>query len=49
MDPYLFTDAGGRAWHVYDFHVVQDRKRGLPINDHRAERRAFFPSAAERC
>jgi hypothetical protein len=41
MDPYLFTDTGGRAWHVYDFHVVRDRRRALPINDHRAERRAF--------
>jgi hypothetical protein len=43
MDPYLFTDSAGRAWHVYDFHIVRDRKRPLPINDPQAERRAFVP------
>jgi hypothetical protein len=43
MDPYRFTDAAGRAWHVFDYHVVRDRKRALPINDPRAERRAFVP------
>jgi len=43
MDPFPFTDSAGRAWHVYDFHIVCDRKRALPINDRQAERRAFVP------
>lgn len=41
MEPYPFTDSAGRAWHVYDYHIVRDRKRALPINDPKAERRAF--------
>jgi len=45
MDPFRFTDAIGRTWHVYDFHIVRGRKRALPINDERAERRAFVPVA----
>lgn len=43
VDPFPYTDAHGRAWHVYDYHVVRDRKRALPINDSRAETRAFVP------
>jgi len=43
MEPNPYTDAKGRAWHVYDFCVVRDRKRALPINDRRAEKRAFVP------
>lgn len=43
MEPIPYTDAKGRVWHVYDFWVVRDRKRGLPINDPQAERRAFVP------
>jgi hypothetical protein len=44
MDPYPFTDSGGRAWHLYDFRVLDQRKRALPINDLRAEKRAFVPA-----
>jgi hypothetical protein len=43
MEPHPYTDAKGRAWHVYDFWVVGNRKRALPINDRRAEKRAFVP------
>jgi hypothetical protein len=43
MEPHPYTDTKGRAWHVYDFWVVRDRKRALPINDPRAEKRAFVP------
>ena len=43
MDPFPYTDASGRVWRVYDYHVVRDRKRALPINDSRAELRAFVP------
>jgi len=45
MDPFPFTDSIGRTWHVYDYHVVRGRRRALPINDYRAERRAFVPVA----
>jgi hypothetical protein len=41
VKPFPFTDAGGRAWHVYDFKVVAGRKRAVPINDWSAEARAF--------
>jgi hypothetical protein len=41
MDPWPYTDALGRAWHVYDFKVVQGRKRAVPINSWSAEGRAF--------
>jgi hypothetical protein len=44
MDPYPFTDSTGRAWHVYDFRIVNGRKRAVPINDPRAEKRAFVPA-----
>ena len=41
MEPYLFTDASGRAWNVYDFKVIAGRKRAVPINAWDAEARAF--------
>lgn len=41
MEPYPFTDANGRAWHVYDFRLVEGRKRAVPIGDRRSEARAF--------
>lgn len=44
MEPFPFTDSSGRAWHVYDFRVIDQRKRAVPINDLRAEKRAFVPA-----
>jgi hypothetical protein len=41
--PHLFVDTDGRRWTVYDFHVVRDRRRRVPIGDYRAEGRAFVP------
>jgi hypothetical protein len=43
MEPYLFTDALGRAWDVFDFKTVAGRKRGVPIGHWSAEARAFVP------
>jgi hypothetical protein len=47
MEPFPFTDAQGRAWHVYDFKVVNSgplaKKRAVPIGDWSAEARAFVP------
>jgi hypothetical protein len=45
MVPFPFTDSVGRVWNVYYYRVVRDRRRALPINDQRAERRAFVPVA----
>jgi hypothetical protein len=45
MDPFPFTDSSGRTWHVYDYRVVRGRRKALPINDYRAERRGFVPVA----
>jgi len=47
MDPYPFTDSSGRARHVYDYWVAHDCKCALPINDHRAKRRAFVRVAGD--
>ena len=42
MEPFPFTDASGRAWHVYDFKIVEGRKRAVPINRWDAEACAFI-------
>jgi hypothetical protein len=44
MNPYPWTDAQGRAWHLYDWRTVEGRKCGLPMGDRRAESRAFVPA-----
>jgi hypothetical protein len=44
VQPFLWTDARGRAWHVYDFRTVQGKRRGVPIGDWRAEGRAYVPA-----
>ena len=41
MEPFHFTDASGREWHVWDFKIVNGRKRAVPINSRAAEGRAF--------
>jgi hypothetical protein len=41
MEPFAFTDTSGRAWQVYDFKVIEGRKRAVPINNWAAEGRAF--------
>lgn len=43
MEPWPYTDALGRAWHVYDFRSVERRRREVPIGDWRSEARAFVP------
>lgn len=47
MDPFPFTDAAGRTWHVFDYIVVGvgqiAKKRAVPIGDYRSEARAFVP------
>ena len=45
MEPFAFTDSTGHAWHVYDFRVIDQRKQAVPINDLRAEKRAFVPAS----
>ena len=39
--PFRYVDSTGRAWDVYDFKVVNGRKRAVPINSWAAEGRAF--------
>jgi hypothetical protein len=41
VQPFAFTDRAGRVWHVYDFRILQGRRRAVPIGDWRAEARAF--------
>ncbi len=43
MEPWPYTDALGRAWHVYDVRSVEGRRRAVPIGDWRSEARAFVP------
>jgi hypothetical protein len=43
MQPFPFTDASGRAWHVYDFRLVAGQRRAVPIADWRSEARTFVP------
>jgi hypothetical protein len=38
-----FTDSAGRAWDIYDFRVVNRRRRKVPLGDYRAEARGFVP------
>jgi len=45
--PHPFVDGEGRRWNVFDFHVVRDRRRRVPIGDHRGEGRAFVPDGWE--
>ena len=42
MEPFPFTDASGRAWHVFDFKIIAGKKRAVPINRWDAEARAFI-------
>lgn len=39
--PFRYVDSSGRSWDVYDFKIVQGRKRRVPINGWDAEARAF--------
>jgi hypothetical protein len=41
VDPLLFTDPTGRAWHVYDFKDAEARRRAVPLNSWTADARAF--------
>ena len=47
MQPFLFVEGRGWAWHVYDYVVVGHgagaRKRSLSVGDRHAEGRAFVP------
>jgi hypothetical protein len=43
MKPFPFRDSTGRAWHLYDFQTICGRRSAVPINDPRAEARAFIP------
>ena len=43
MKPFPFRDSTGRAWHLYDFRTIDGRRSPVPINDPRAEARAFIP------
>lgn len=47
MEPYSFTDAAGRKWHVFDYRVVASgpdaKKRAVPIGHWSSEARAFVP------
>jgi hypothetical protein len=47
MEPLRFTDSSGRRWLVYDFRIVDRRKRAVPMNDASAEARAFVPADRE--
>jgi len=51
MEPYPFTDAAGRAWHIFDYRVInagaQAKKRAVPIGHWSAEARAFVPASGE--
>lgn len=41
MEPFPFTDSSGRRWLVYDFRVVDGKRRRVPLCDWRSEGRAF--------
>ena len=41
MGPFHFVDADGRAWDVFDFRVVDGKRRRIPLCDRRSEGRAF--------
>jgi hypothetical protein len=43
VKPFAFRDSTGRAWHLYDFQTIDGRRSAVPINDPRAEARAFVP------
>jgi hypothetical protein len=44
MEPFRFADSSGKQWYIYDFRLVQGRRRAVPVADSRAEARAFVPS-----
>jgi hypothetical protein len=39
--PFRYVDATGRVWEVYDFRVIERRRRRVPLNHWSAEGRAF--------
>lgn len=47
MEPWPYTDALGRAWHVYDVRSAAGRRRAVPIGDCRSEARAFVPAGGD--